>query len=151
VNKKGGFSLILQAIVDSRCSFKCIHIGMPGWNHDSWFFQKIEFYHLAQMKEILELNSPASTFTKGVDISPYIIADKAYQLEPWLITPFKPNPGFSLIDDYKVFNHLHSKTRMVIERSFGILKGRFKELACGTRLRLHFVPEVVHYFIQHSP
>jgi hypothetical protein len=144
VNKKGGFSLILQAIADSRCSFRYIHAGMPGRNHDSWHFQQTHSNLLAQRKEVLGLNSPPNTFTKGLDISLYIIADKAYQLEPWLITPFKPNPVFTLTDDYKVFNHLHSKTRIVIERSFGILKGRFKELSCGTRLRLHFVPEVIH-------
>jgi hypothetical protein len=33
---------------------------------------------------------------------------------------------------------------MVIERSFGILKGTFRELACCTSLKIHFVPKTIH-------
>ena len=49
------------------------------------------------------------------------------------------------------FNKKHSSTRMSIERAFGILKARFKELGTKTSLKLDFLPTVVHsYCVLHN-
>ena len=42
------------------------------------------------------------------------------------------------------FNHKHSSTRMSVERGFGILKARFKEIGTKSSLKLDFLPTVVH-------
>ena len=42
------------------------------------------------------------------------------------------------------FNRKHSSTRMSVERGFGILKARFKEIGTKTSLKLDFLPTVVH-------
>lgn len=42
------------------------------------------------------------------------------------------------------FNRKHSSTRMSVERAFGILKARFKELGTKTTLKLDFLPTIVH-------
>ena len=42
------------------------------------------------------------------------------------------------------FNKKHSSTRMSVERAFGILKSRFKEIGTKSSLKLDFLPMVVH-------
>ena len=42
------------------------------------------------------------------------------------------------------FNRKHSSTRMSVERGFGILKARFKEIGTKSSLKLDFLPTVVH-------
>lgn len=42
------------------------------------------------------------------------------------------------------FNRKHSSTRMSVERAFGILKARFKEIGTKSSLKLDFLPTVVH-------
>ena len=42
------------------------------------------------------------------------------------------------------FNRKHSSTRMSVERGFGILKSRFKEIGTKSSLKLDFLPTVVH-------
>ena len=42
------------------------------------------------------------------------------------------------------FNRKHSSTRMSVERGFGILKSRFKEIGMKSSLKLDFLPMVVH-------
>ena len=42
------------------------------------------------------------------------------------------------------FNKKHSSTRMSVERAFGILKARFKEIGTKSSLKLDFLPTVVH-------
>ena len=43
-----------------------------------------------------------------------------------------------------LFNRKHSSTRMSVERAFGILKSRFKEIGTKSSLKLEFLPTVVH-------
>ena len=42
------------------------------------------------------------------------------------------------------FNRKHSSTRMSVERGFGILKSRFREIGTKSSLKLDFLPTVVH-------
>jgi len=58
----------------------------------------------------------------------YIIADSAYGLSPWLITPY-PHDTTDVCE--RNFNYILSSMRMVIERAYGKLKGRWRILADG--------------------
>ena len=123
-NRKGHYSIIMQAVVDANCCFTYLHVGLPGRNHDYSHFRQTGFYNMAVNGQLSGLNCPPNVFNPHVSIHPYIIADKAYPLTTWLITPFKPNPGMRLNTDYVMFNTHHSKTRVVVERAFAILKER---------------------------
>jgi hypothetical protein len=63
----------------------------------------------------------------------------------WCITPFKMGPmGIPLTWEELWFNRKHSSTRMSVERGFGILKSRFREIDTKSFLKLDFLPTVVH-------
>jgi hypothetical protein len=76
---------------------------------------------------------------------PYLVADRGYPLLSWCITPFKIGPmGVPLTREEVWFNQKHSSTRMSVERAFGILKARFKEIGTTSSLKLDFMPTIIH-------
>lgn len=56
----------------------------------------------------------------------FLLGDSAYPLMTWLVTPYKDYGN--LTRTQKRYNKLHSSARVVIEREFGQLKGRFRRL-----------------------
>ena len=73
------------------------------------------------------------------------MADRGYPLLSWCITPFKIGPMDVPLSREEVwFNRKHSSTSMSVERGFGILKSRFKEIRTKSSLKLDFLPTVVH-------
>ena len=107
INRKGYASIILQAVCDSDMMFTHCVIGWPGSVHDA---------------RVLN-NSLADTAEQKCAPDFHIIGDSAYPLRWWLLTPFKDNGH--LTPEQVHYNFYHSSTRMVIERAFGLIKGRF--------------------------
>ena len=62
----------------------------------------------------------------GTEISPLILGDSAYPLMKWLVKPY-PNKGH-LPQDEREFNKKLGAARSVVERAFGIHKGRWRLL-----------------------
>ena len=56
-----------------------------------------------------------------------MIGDAAYPLTEHIITPFKKR-GEPLTMEQQQFNYIQSSTRMCIQKTFGVLKGRFHRL-----------------------
>ena len=62
-----------------------------------------------------------------------MIGDSAFQLKPWLITPFRNSemgddgPGLTGATK-RHFNKTLSSARVVVEHAFGVLKARFRRL-----------------------
>ena len=77
----------------------------PGSTHDATVFE----------------NSGIKHFLHGNNHG-FLLGDSGYALRPYLITPVQ-NPGTPAENH---FNYIHSKTRMVVERAFGVLKSRFR-------------------------
>lgn len=85
------------------------------------------------------------TLPAALPFPPYIMADRGYPLLSWCITPYKMGPTGSPLTIEEVWsNRKHSSTRMSIERGFGILKARFKEIGRKSSVKLDFMPTVNH-------
>lgn len=72
-----------------------------------------------------------------------IIGDGGYQLQPWLMTPVRnpTNVGEA------AYNRAHIRTRGVIERTFGILKSRFRCLDRSGGAMLYSPPKVCQIIV----
>ena len=115
VNRKKFHSIQLQGVCDADQFFTDVYCAYPGSVHDARVLRNSPLYQDAENLESVMF--PEST---------YIIGDAAYPLKTWLITGFK-NDG-KLTREQRQFNYILSSTRMKIEHTFGLLKGRFRKL-----------------------
>lgn len=137
-NRKGWYSVILQAVVDHNYLFLDVMVGWPGSVHDARVLANSKLYLKARNKEILNTNSAN---IRGTEIFPYLIGDSAYPLNTWLLKPF---PHHSLLTDkQKSFNYQISRARIVSENAFGRLKGRWRRLAKQNDMFVEKVPQIV--------
>ena len=109
INRKKFHSVILQATVDSTCSFTDVSVGSPGRMHDAQVFRN------SSMSQLLYQNTAMGQY--------HIIADAAYPLMKCLLTPFR-NVGH-LTHAQHTYNTALSVRRQVVERAFGMYKQRF--------------------------
>lgn len=100
----------LQCVCDSNLLFIYAYVGWPRSVHDARVLKNSDLWD----------NGPQLCGDK------HIIADSAYPLQEWLLTPFR-RVGL-LTREQTNYNIALSSTRVAIERAFGLLKGRFKRL-----------------------
>lgn len=91
--------------------FTYVWTGNPGSTHDATVLRMSDLFQ----------NSDAKILVGFV-----ILGDSAFPLLQWLITPFRDCGN--LTGQQRKFNREHSRSRQVIERSFGLLKCRFRRL-----------------------
>ena len=97
-SRKKVYGFNLQAICDQKGEFTYCHAGCTASTHDSTAFKASTFYQ--QRRELM-------------DSDEYIAADKAYQLDKHVITPYKL--PIARQPSHKAFNKAHSKQRIRIE------------------------------------
>ncbi|XP_065419443.1 uncharacterized protein LOC112058986 [Chrysemys picta bellii] len=136
INRKGYFSMVLQALVDHRGRFTNINVGWPGRVHDTHVFRNTTlFKRLQQGTYFLD-----QKITVGdVEMPIVILGDPAYPLMPWLMKPYIG----SLDRSQELFNYRLSKCRMVVECAFGHLKGRWCTLLSRSDLSQTNIPIVI--------
>ena len=122
-NRKQHYSVNLQAIVNCNLKFTHVSFGYPGSIHDARVLRLRGLFDLGENEQIL--TSPIK-IVSGTEIPPLIIGDSAYPLLKWLIKPYS-NRGH-LTPDEREFNKKLSAARSVVERAFGMLKGRWRLL-----------------------
>ena len=111
VDRKGNHTILMQGIVDHQRRFTNISVGWPGNNNDARVFRVCSV-----SKQSRQLFEPGE----------YLVGDSAYPCKAYCIPPYSRR---SRLAPYKkTFNHFHSQTRVTVEHSFGLLKGRFKIL-----------------------
>ncbi|CAC5367254.1 HARBI1 [Mytilus coruscus] len=94
-----------------------LYLNGPGATHDAFIWAN---------------SSLSEMFEDGTIDHGWLIGDSGYPLRPWLLTPVL-NPTTR---NQQRYNASHMKTRSVVERSFGVLKSRFrcKDASAGTLL-----------------
>lgn len=130
--------MIMQGMVDNRGRFTDVYVGWPGRVHDARVFANSTVYQKGQSKTLLP---NITRKIKGVDIPLVILGDPAYPLLQWVMKAF-PNNGH-LTDPQKNFNYRLSKARVVVENSYGRLKGRWRCLLKRLDVDIEDVPELV--------
>ena len=70
-----------------------------------------------------------------------VLGDPAYPSLPWLMKPFPETLCITATE--KLFNYRQSRARMVVENSFGRLKGRWRCLLKRLDFKLENVTSVV--------
>ena len=137
-NRKGYYSIIVQALVDFRGRFLDVYMGWPGKVHDARVFVNSSLYQkgingclFPDMKKNIN----------GVDVPLVILGDPAYPALPWLMKPFPENEHTTT--NQKLFNYRQSRARMVVENSFGRLKGRWRCLLKRLDCDLNNVCDIV--------
>lgn len=103
---------MLQGICASNLQFLHVVAGWPGSVHDSRIpLRNCDVWNVGP---------------EGCEADNHLLGDGAYPLKSWLLKPFRDNGH--LTRRQRRFNYRLSSARVVIERAFGLLKGRFRRL-----------------------
>lgn len=122
-NRKQYYNINLQGTVNSRLLFQHVAVGYPGRIHNGRVLRLSGIFDLAENEEIL---SAPTRMVNGGMLRSMLVGDSAYPLKKWLIKPFS-NRG-RLSPQKRRFNEKLRAMRSVIERAFGLLKGRWRLL-----------------------
>ncbi|EMP29783.1 hypothetical protein UY3_13153 [Chelonia mydas] len=114
VNRKGYFSIVLQALVDHKGCFTYISVGWPGKLHDVSIFRNSGLFE--QLQEGTYFPDQKTTIG-DVKMPIVMLGNPDYPLLPWLIKPYTG----TLDSSKEQFNYRLSKCRMVVECAFGCL------------------------------
>ncbi|XP_036334491.1 putative nuclease HARBI1 [Rhagoletis pomonella] len=122
MNRKGFYSINVEAVWDHRLVFTVVNARYPGSCHDSGIW--------TTSPTRMHLMRNYSTQSDS-----WLLGDQGYPLEPWLLTPVAESSHCREIK----YNKMHAKARNTIERAFGVLKSRFR---CLSKHRiLNYSPE----------
>ena len=99
-------------------TFSDVSVGCPGRMHDANVLKNSTLW--------------TSGYTKCVQGRYHLLADAAYPLTKWIMTPYRNN--LHLTQRQVHYNTALSSKIQVIERAFGVLKKRFPKLRLGIDL-----------------
>ncbi|XP_060603019.1 putative nuclease HARBI1 [Ruditapes philippinarum] len=105
VCRKGYHAINVQAVCDANMRYINAVIRWPGSTHDAFILAN------STLPGIFESTNNG-----------WLLGDSGYPLKKWLITPLL-NVN---TEQERRFNEAHMATRCVIERSFALLKARFR-------------------------
>ena len=137
-NRKGWYSILMQAVVDHDYRFTDVYIGWPGRVHDARVFANSKIFRKAEDNTLFP-NYIVNI--EGVQMPIVLLGDPAYPLMTWLMKPYSDNGH--LTGGQTRFNYRLSKARMVVENAFGRLKGRWRCLLKRNDNALKNVPNMV--------
>ncbi|XP_064476230.1 putative nuclease HARBI1 [Ornithodoros turicata] len=106
-NRKGLYSINVQAVCNADCEFTQVTARWPGSTHDSFIWAFCNLH---------------DEFEWGRMPEGWLLGDSGYPAQPWLLTPFQAPSN----EGEERYNSAHMRTRQVIERAFGLLKSRFR-------------------------
>ncbi|XP_033102402.1 protein ALP1-like [Anneissia japonica] len=128
----------MQAVVDDKLRFTDINVGWPGRVHDARVLRNSSLFRRGEDGTLFP---QWNRNINGVDVPVVILGDPAYPLLTWLLKGFSEGANFTR--EKRNFNYRLSRARMVVERAFGQLKGRWRILLRRNDTQLQKVPKLV--------
>ncbi|XP_046402872.1 putative nuclease HARBI1, partial [Ischnura elegans] len=116
-NRKGYFSLNVQAICSAKMEFTDIVARWPGSTHDSSIFNNC---------------NQRALFEQGAYGDSVLLVDAGYACRTYLMPPL----NVTRTPQENLFNESQIRSRNVVERLFGCWKRRFPILAVGMNVKL---------------
>ena len=138
----------MQAVVDYQGLFMDVYIRLPGKVHDARVFVNLLLYKGMENgtlfpRQIKVLNE--------VEVPLVILGDPAYPAITWLMKPYPEHAHMT--PQMRHYNYRQSRAWIVVENSFGWLKGRWrcsrKEWSVSPHVRRGFITSdryVIFYF-----
>ena len=121
-NYKNFHSIILSGIVDAQGRFLSMDTGFYGRLGDSGCLKHSPIWHES-------VHGPL--FSR---LGYYLYGDSAYPLKHWLL---KGYPASTATEEQIKFNTRGSRARVIVECSYGKLKGQWRTLHVGLRTESH--------------
>ncbi|XP_022186175.1 uncharacterized protein LOC111045159 [Nilaparvata lugens] len=122
-NYKKTFSIVLLAVVNSKYQFIFAGIGSQGRISDGGVLRNSVLWdNICDNK----LNLPTARPSPGSDIPvPYVfLGDGAFALSTHIMKPFPGDHEYGSAK--RIFNDRLSRSRIIVENTFGILSARFR-------------------------
>ena len=146
ISRKGFTSINVQSLCDYRYCFLDVVVKWPGSVHDSRIFLQSNINQKLQNKFVPSCEKQIVESKMKVSIC--ILGDTAYPLLPFLMKEY-PKGGKDEREQY--FGYRLSSARMVIENTFGRLKGRFGCLRRPMDVNIKELPRLImSIFILHD-
>lgn len=123
-NRKGFFSLNCQTVSDANLKICNLETRWPGSSHDQRIFND----------SFLCFRLERGDFKKFI-----LVGDSGYKNTRYLATPFL-DPATPLEE---LYNQSQIRTRVCVERSYGVLKRRFPCLSMGLRVDVSAVRDII--------
>ncbi|KAJ8334056.1 hypothetical protein SKAU_G00413750 [Synaphobranchus kaupii] len=138
-NYKGGFSIVLLALVDHRYCFTVVEIGSHGSSSDGGIFRSSDLGKALQRGD-LHLPGPRPLPGTEQPVPHVIVGDEAFPLQNNLMRPYL---GRQLDEPRRIFNYRLSRARRVVENSFGILASKCEVYQRRIKLQPHNIDKVI--------
>ena len=116
-NRKGFYSINVMLLADHNLKIRFVSARYPGHSHDYKIYKESVLNHV--LNEQFDPNYPL-----------VILGDEAYASTNVIVTPIRDDGALSPAQ--KEFNLCHSKARLCVEHTFGMLKKRMPVLLRGT-------------------
>ncbi|XP_036340767.1 putative nuclease HARBI1 [Rhagoletis pomonella] len=111
--RKGGHSINLLLICDSKYTIRYANAKFPGTSHDSYIWRCTQLQNYLKEK-----------YLRG-ERNFWLLGDSGFVLQPWLMTPISEASNAA----EERYNIAHKNTRCIVERCIRVLKARFRCLS----------------------
>ncbi|XP_063813803.1 putative nuclease HARBI1 [Pseudophryne corroboree] len=108
-NRKLFHSLNVMVVCGPSLQILSLNAKFPGSSHDAHVIRQSGIWQRLRSSQRQDM---------------WLLGDRGYPCTPWLMTPYRnPRPG-----PQTAFNSALTATRQLVERTIGVLKGRFRVL-----------------------